>query len=177
MCSRANVSCVFMCLRANVSCVLTCSRANVLYVLTCSRANVPCVFTCPRASVPCVLTCSRANVLCVLVCSRANVSCVLTWSRTNILCVLTSSRAITTNNKNKFSVTSLPYIFVIALCLFPVKQNCCTFLHFFYQAEAFNRCSDKLCTIKWFDFCLSITLRVIFKWLIKDGRWIIMYRS
>ena len=52
--------------------------------------------------------------------------------------------------------------FVIILCLFPVKQNCCRFLHFSYQAEAFNGYYDKLCTIKWDDFCLSITLRVIF---------------
>ena len=35
----------------------------------------------------------------------------------------------------------------------------------------------KLCTIKWFDFCLSITLTVIFKWLIKAEKWIIMYGS
>ena len=142
-------------LHAHVPTRLACLRANVSYVLTCSRANVSCVLTCSRASVPCVVTCSRANVS----------------------CVLTSPRAITTNNKNKFSITCLPYIFVIDLCLFPVKQNCCTFLHFFYQAEAFNGCYDKFCTIKWFDFCLSITLRVIFKWLIKDGRWIIMYGS
>ena len=52
-----------------------------------------------------------------------------------------------------------------------------TFLHFSYQAEAFNGCYDKLFTIKWFDFCLSRTLRVVFKWLIYGGRWIITDRS
>ena len=40
----------------------------------------------------------------------------------------------------------------------------------------YNGCT-MVCTIKWFDFCLSITLRVIFKWLIKGKRWIIMYES
>ena len=44
-------------------------------------------------------------------------------------------------------------------------------------AEAFNGCYDRLCTIKWFDLCLSITLRVIFKWLIKGESWIIVYGS
>ena len=44
---------------------------------------------------------------------------------------------------------------------------------FSYQAEAFNGSYDKLCTTKWFDFCLSRTLRVIFKWLINVRRWII----
>ena len=47
------------------------------------------------------------------------------------------------NNKNKFSITSFPF--------------------------SFNGCYDKFGTIKWFDFCLSMTLRVNFKWLIKRG--------
>ena len=50
-----------------------------------------------------------------------------------------------------------------------------TFLHFFYQEEAFNGCYDKFCTIKWFDFCLSRTLRVILSGLINFGRWITKY--
>ena len=33
-----------------------------------------------------------------------------------------------------------------------------TFWRFSYQAEAFNGRYDKLCTIKWFDLCLSKTL-------------------
>ena len=51
---------------------------------------------------------------------RANVSCVLTCSRANLPCVLfvpTCSRAITTNNKNKFSIC-FPCIFVIVLSFF-----------------------------------------------------------
>ena len=43
---------------------------------------------------------------------------------------------------------------------------------FSYLAEAFNGCYDKLSAIKWFDFCFSRTLRVIFKWLISGGTWI-----
>ena len=163
-CSRANVACVLTSLRANVSCVLTCSRANVSCALTCSRANVAWVLT---VHVPTCLACLCAHVTTCLVC----------LPHTNKPCVLTSSRAITTSSKYKFSILFLPYIFVIVLCLFPVKKNCCTFLDFFYQAEVFNGCYDKLCTIKSFGFCWSITLRVIFKWLIKDGRWIIMCGS
>ena len=44
------------------------------------------------------------------------------------------------------------------------------FCIFSYQAEGFNGCYDKLCTTKWFDFCSSRTLRVIFMPLINDGR-------
>ena len=49
------------------------------------------------------------------------VPCVLTCSHANVSCVPTCSRAITTNKKDKFSVTCFPCIFVIALILFPVK--------------------------------------------------------
>ena len=48
----------------------------------------------------------------------------------------------------------------------------CTFLHF-HRAEAFSGCYDKSCLIKWYDFCLSRTLGVIFKSLINSERWII----
>ena len=71
---------------------------------------------------------------------------------------------MTTNNKNKFSITSFPYIFVIGLCLFS-----CEIKMLYIFAEAFNGCYDKFGSIKWFDFCLSMTLRVNFKWLIKRG--------
>ena len=94
---------------------------NQIAYLTYSRVNVTCGLMCSRASVPCVLTGSRAYVPCVLTQSRVYVSCGLTCSRTNVNCVLTCSRAITTNGKDKFSITCFPYIFVIVLCLFPVK--------------------------------------------------------
>ena len=100
-------------------------RAYVLMCLACPRGNVPCVLTCSYASVSCVITCSRVSVPCMLMCSHGNVSCVLTYSSANAFgmlmcsrvempCVLfspTCLRAITTNNKNKFSVTWFPYIF------------------------------------------------------------------
>ena len=78
-----------------------------------------------RGHVPTCIACLRAHVLTCLACLRAHVPC-----------VSTCSRDIITNNKNKFSITSFPYIFVIILCLFPVKEKCCTFLHFSCQAEA-----------------------------------------
>ena len=118
--------------------VLTCQRVLRVYLLACSRANVPCMVMCLRVNVPWVL-----------------------W-------VPTCSRAKTTINENRISITYFPHIFVIVLCLFPVKLNCCTFLHFSYQSEAFNGCYNKFCTIKWFDFRLSTTLRVVLKWLIES---------
>ena len=64
-----------------------------------SRATVSCVLTCSHANVSCVSTCSR---LACFACSRANVPC--------ILCVRTCERAVTANNKDKFSITCFPYI-------------------------------------------------------------------
>ena len=61
----------------------------------------------------------------------------------------------------------------ISLDTFILRILSSAFLYFCYQAEAFNGCYEKLCKIKWFDFCMSITLRVIFKWLVNGGRWII----
>ena len=148
-------------------------RALFAYVSTCLacwRADVPTCLACLRAHLPTCLACLGVHVPTCLAC--------FAWSRANVTCVPTWSSAITTNNKNKFSITCFPYIFVIVLCLFLLKKNCCTFLHFSYQVETFNGCYDKLCTKKWFDFfCFSITLRVIFKWLIKGERWIIMCGS
>ena len=109
-------------LRAYVPTCLACLGAHVPTCLACSRDNVPCVLTYSGANAPCVLTCSRANVPCVLTCSRALRALrayVLTW-----------------HNKNKFSIASFPYIFVIVLCLFPVKQKRYTFLHVSYHVEA-----------------------------------------
>ena len=131
------------------------------------RARVPTCLVCLRAYVPCVLPCSRPMCLACLrdymitcsclACLRVNVSCVL--------CVPTWSRAITTNDKYRFSITCFPYIFVIVFFLWnkTVVHSCISL--------TFNGCYDKLCTMKWFDFCLSIGLRVIFKWLIKGERW------
>ena len=146
------------------------------YVLTCQSALRACVLTCSRVVCTYVLTCLvcfRAHIPTCLVYLRAHA---LRALRAHVLYVPTCSRTIATN-KDKFSIICFPYILVIFLCFFPVKWNCCTFLHFSYQSEAFNWCYDKLCTIKWFDFCLSITLRVIFKWLIKGERWIIFHGS
>ena len=108
------------CLPAHVPTCLACLGAHVPTCLacTCSLANLPCVLTCWRANVPCLLMCSRANVLCVLTCSRANVACVLFAP-----VYLTCSRAITTNNKNKFSIKCFPYIFVIVMSFFFLRNK------------------------------------------------------
>ena len=70
-----------------------------------------CVLTCSRANMFCVLPCSRANVRCVRTCLRVNVSYVLTCLCANAPCVPTCSRAITLNNKSKFSMTCFTQIF------------------------------------------------------------------
>ena len=73
------------------------------------------VLTYQRALRAHMLTCQRVLRTYVLTCSRANVPCVLTFSRANVSCVSTCSHPVTKNNKDKFSITCLPYIFVIVL--------------------------------------------------------------
>ena len=160
--------------------VRTCERANVLCALKSSCPNVPCVHECSRATVPCVLTCSCANMSCALTCSRANVSCMLTCLHANVPCVLTCSRVlraqliITSDNKNKLSMTCFTQIFgtfclsfscEIKLHMKRARQvgiSLETFIlriqyYIPYQPKVFNGWHDKLCTIKKFDFCLSRT--------------------
>ena len=102
---------------------------------------------------------------------------------TNKICsfetILSDRKGFTVFQKVLLSLISfhLNYHHNFSLSFFLWNKNFCTFLHFSYQSEAFNGCYDKLCTMKWFVFCLSITLRVICKWLIKVERWIIMYGS
>ena len=132
-CQRAIRSYMLMCQRAlrayGFTCSPTCLACLCAHVPMCLarlhahqhalhafRVHVPTCLACLRAyvltNVPCVLTCSPTCLACFS-CSRANVPCVF--------CVPTCSRDINTNNKNKFSITSFPHIFVIVLCLFPVK--------------------------------------------------------
>ena len=96
--------------RAHVLTCLACLCAHVPTCLACSRAHVPACLACLCAHVPACLACLRAQVI---KCSRANMPC--------LICVPTCSRAITTNNNDKFSVHVFACIFVIVLCLFPVK--------------------------------------------------------
>ena len=76
---------------AHVTTCLACLRVHVLTCLACLRAHVTMCFTYTRANVSCVSTCSRTNMPCVF-------------------CVPTCSGAITTNDKDKFSITCFPYI-------------------------------------------------------------------
>ena len=82
--------------------VLMCQHALNAYVLTCWRALRAYVLTCQRVLGVYVLT---PFVLRVLTCQLA----------------LRALRAIITNNKDKFSITCFPDIFVIVLCFLPVK--------------------------------------------------------
>ena len=113
---RAHVSKCLACLCAQVPCVLTCSFALRVLVLTCLRAlhaYVPACLAYLCANVPYVLTCSHANMSWVLMCSRAYMPC--------LLYMPTGLRALKLHDKDKFSITCFPYIFVIVLCFFPMK--------------------------------------------------------
>ena len=144
--------------------VFTCQHALRAHVLKCQSALRAHVLTCQRAT---CLACSRANVSCVSTCSRTNLPCVL--------CVSTCSRVITTNDKGKSSITCFPYI----LRLF--------FIFFLWNKTVAHSCvsltSQKSLTgavtnfVQWNGLSFVWTLRVIFKWLIKVERCIIMYGS
>ena len=87
--------------------------------------------------VPDVLSCQRALRAYVLTCQRVlRVYMLMYRLRTYVLtrCVLRAhvpkcSRGITTKNKNKFSITCFPYIFVIVLSFFFLRNktvvHCC----------------------------------------------------
>ena len=117
--------------------VLTCQRA--LRVL---RAHMPMCLGCLCAHMPTCLACSCAHVPTCLVCLRANVSCVsICWrdyvlmpcvSRVNMSCVPTCSRAITTNDKYKFSTTCFPCFSIVFLWLF--------FAYFLWNKTAVHSC-------------------------------------
>ena len=165
-----------------MSYLLTCQRAFRAYLLMCQRAlcaYVPTCLTCLRAHVTTSLVCFRGHVPTCLSCLCAHVPTCLTCLRGHVPCVPNCSCGITSNNKNKFSMTCFTYIFgtfslsflwKIKLYMNSIygKQECLwkhllsefssTFRTFSYQAEAFNGCYNKLCTIKWFDLCLSRTL-------------------
>ena len=121
---RTHVLTYLACSRVKVPRALTSSYTNVLSVLTCSCTKVPCVVTCSLTNVPCVLSClhatclrwSRDNVPYVLIRQRALRAYMLTCQRGFRSLVLTCKRAlrahvqtcITSNNKNKFSMTCFP---------------------------------------------------------------------
>ena len=100
-------------LRIQVPTCLGCFYTHVLICLSYLRVHVPCVLTYQRVLRAYVLGCQRlllgyvitwrlsfrALVLICFTCSRVNVSCVSSMS--------TYSRAITVNNKYKFSMTCL----------------------------------------------------------------------
>ena len=141
------------------------SRASVSCVLKYWRANVPCVLTCSRANVSWMSTCSHPHALRAL---RAHVP---TW----LACFACLQSHVLWLNITKISFQT--HFLAIVLCFFLWKKNCWTFLHFYYQSQAFNECYDKLSKIKWLAFCLNITFRVISKRFIEGERWIIMYES
>ena len=123
----------------------------VLKCLACLCAHVSMCFTCFRAYVVTCFACLCAHVITCscLACSRVNV--------TRVLCVPTCSRAITTNDKYKFSITC----FLTFLWLF--------FVFFLWNETVVYSCisltSQKPLTgamtnfVQWNGFfCLSITL-------------------
>ena len=125
---HARVPTCLVCVHAHVPCVLACLRVLraympcVLRCLSCLRAIVPWVLRCSRICVPGALKCSRVNVFCVSTRSHDQVLArTLCAHVSTCLACFVCSRAITTNDKYRFSITCFPYIFVIVLCLFLVK--------------------------------------------------------
>ena len=108
---QLHISCMLMesaklhVLRAHVLRCLACLRAHVLTCLACLCAHVPRCLECLRVHVPTCLRCLRNHVSAYLTCSRANVPCMITRGRANVLYVPTCLRTITSNNKNRFSMT------------------------------------------------------------------------
>ena len=107
------LNCMRYMLTCQLPCLITCLRA---YMLTCLHALCAYVL---RAYVLTCLACLHTYVPCMLTCQCALYVYVLTCQHPCMLCMSTSSHAITTNDKDKFSITCFPYIFVI--WLFPVK--------------------------------------------------------
>ena len=98
------------CQRALRAYVLAYQRPLRAYLLTCQRALCAYVLTGQRALRAYVLTRQCALRAYVLKCQRA--------LRAYVPFVSMCSRAITTNNKTKFSIICFPYIFVIVLSFF-----------------------------------------------------------
>ena len=114
-CFGAHVPTCLAYLRTHMPVCLACLRAHIPSCLAYLHAHVSMCFVCSHPHVPMCLAYLHANMITFscLKCARVNVPCVL--------CVPTCSRAITTNDKRRFSITWFPNIFVIVLCLFPVK--------------------------------------------------------
>ena len=146
------------CLRAHMQTCLACLRTYVPTCLPCFRAHLPACLACFCAYEPTCLAFLFVHVPTCLVCF----SCLRVY--------------MLTCYNYKFSVICFPYIFVIVLS-FACEIKPLYIPALFLTGEAFNRCYDRLCTIKWFDFCLSLTLSVIFEWLIKGEKWIIVFGS
>ena len=154
MCQRANLSCVLISQRALHACVLLCLSALHTYLLTCQRTLRAYVLTCQRVLCAYVLSCQHFLYAYVPTC----------------FCVLTCSCDITSNNKNKFLITCFRYIFgtfslsfscKIKLYMKSARQTWMSLETFFWRIQLYIPIYLLLGTIKWLDFGLSKTLRVI----------------
>ena len=133
-----------------MSCMRTCLRTNVSWVLMCScnlRAYVPMCLACLGAHVPTCLACFRARVPTFLAYSHAHV----------LICFLTPFLSFPDEIKS---------------CMKNPRKTCRCDTRMSLDTFILN---IQLYTpaIKWLGFCLSTTLRVIFKSLINSGRWIL----
>ena len=93
---------VLACQRVLWVCVLTCQRVS------CLRANVPMWFAWLLTRVSKSFACFCTHMSRCPACSRAHVLACFKRSCVNVFCVPTCSRAITSNNKYKFSMTCFP---------------------------------------------------------------------
>ena len=103
---------------------LTESANCVPYVPTCQcalRTYVPTCLACLRAHVPTCFVSLRLYVSTCLACLHSHVPTCLACLRAQVSCVSKCSRAITLNNKNKFSMTCFTQIFDIFSLSFPCE--------------------------------------------------------
>ena len=98
-----NITVFFITITSALSIFQTTLLNCVPYTLTCQRTLCAYLLTGQLVLRAYVLTCQHASGALVLMC--------LTCSQSNVPFVPTCSRAVTSNNKNKFSMTCFTYIF------------------------------------------------------------------
>ena len=123
------------------------------YVLLCQRVL--------HAYVPTCLQCLRAHVQTYLACLF-----VPTFVHAHLM-------------QLQMTISFQWYVFdMLVLCLLFLSSK--TVIHYCIahtRQKPLAYVMTDFAKIKWFDFYLSITLRVVFKWLVKGERWILMCGS
>ena len=106
------------CLHAHVPTRLPCILSHVPACLSCLLSHVPTCLACLCAQVPTYFACLHTYLAACLACLVVTCQHIL---HAYLPCAPTCSRAITSNNKNKFSMSCFGKIFGTFFCLFLAK--------------------------------------------------------